>query len=315
MIKNLYGGIFRSKKILAIVLALIIVAFSFASCKKDVEEPYYVNEEGQTQKAEKDSDGKYFVTDDEGNKTYIDEENIVNKNEEKIDADLQEFVENAEKNPDKVFDKADESDKMEMSDELVTDEVIVVEPDAGEASAQKRLDAYKKVIGTNKFTIQATVKEIGGEDMEYPFLYIRNGDGAYIETAVPFEEGKVVKANMIIVNGVTYCEIPSLKCYMTVDDMTIEDLADGTFDSGSLSIYDFVESGTVTLSGKSYICDVYMKDTDTVKYYYDSTEKLVRIEKIGKRDSVITEIKSMKNTADSSKIKKPKGIDITALAG
>ena len=86
-----------SKKILAIVLALIIVAFSFASCKKDVEEPYYVNEEGQTQKAEKDSDGKYFVTDDEGNKTYIDEESIVNKDEEKIDSDLQEFVENAEK--------------------------------------------------------------------------------------------------------------------------------------------------------------------------------------------------------------------------
>ena len=46
-----------------------------------------------------------------------------------------------------------------------------------------------------------------------------------------------------------------------------------------------------------------------------TTENLVRIEKIGKRESVITEIKSIKNSADSSKIKKPKGIDITALAG
>lgn len=304
-----------SKKILAIVLALIIVVFSFASCKKEVEDPYYVDSEGQTQKAEKDEDGNYFVTDDEGNTTYINEENIVNKNDEELDSELQEFVENAEKNPDKVFDNADKNDKLEMTDELVTEEVVVVEPDGGEAKAQARLDAYNKVIGTNKFTIQATVKEVGGDNMEYPFTYIRNGNGAYIETAVPFEEGKVVKANMIIVDGVTYCEIPSLKCYMKVDDMSIEDLADGTFDSGTISTYDFVESGTVTLNGKSYTCDVYSVDTDTVKYYYDSKENLVRIEKIGKRESVITEIKSMKNTADSSKIKKPKGIDITALAG
>lgn len=301
-----------NKKILAAVLALIIVLLSFASCKKEDEKPYYVDEEGQTQIAEKDENGKYFVTDDEGNKTYVDDKDVVDN---KLDEDLQEFVDNAEKNPDKIFDNADKNDKLEMTDELVTDEVVVVEPDGGEANAQKRLDAYKKVIGTNKFTIQATVKEVGGDNLEYPFLYIRNGNGAYIETAVPFEAGKVVKANMIIVDGKTYCEIPSLKCYMTVDDMNIEDLAEGTFDENSINTYGFVESGEVTLNGKKYSCDVYMVDTDTIKYYYDSKGSLVRIEKIGKRESVITEIKSIKNTADSSKIKKPKGIDITALAG
>ncbi|MBQ4644518.1 MAG: hypothetical protein IJB72_02015 [Clostridia bacterium] len=300
------------KKILAILLALAIVLFSFASCKKDDEKPYYVDEEGQTQIAEKDENGKYFVTDDEGNKTYIDDKDVV---DEKLDSDLQEFVDNAEKNPDKVFDNADKDDKLEMSDELVTDKVVVVEPDGGEANAQKRLQAYKKVIDTNKFTIQAMVKEVGGDDYEYPFFYVRNGNGAYIETAVPFDGGKVIKANMIIVGGKTYCEIPSLKCYMTVDDMSIEDLADGTFDGNSLATYKFVESGEVTLNGKKYSCDVYTVDTDTIKYYYDSNDNLVRIEKIGKRDSVITEIKSMTNSADSSKIKKPKGIDITALVG
>lgn len=296
------------KKILAILLALVIVMFSFAACKNDDEKPYYVDEEGQTLTAEKDDEGKYFVTDDDGNKIYVDEEDVVDK-------ELQEFVDNAEKNPDQVFDDADKDDKLEMSDELVTDKVVTVEPDGGEASAKTRLQAYKKVIDTNKFTIEATVKEVGGDNLEYPFLYIRSGNGAYIETAVPFEEGKVVKANMIIVDGKTYCEISSLKCYMTVDDMSIEDLADGTFDGDSLSAYKFVESGEVTLNGKKYNCDVYSVDSDTIKYYYDSKNNLVRIEKIGSRDSVITEIKSMKNTADSSKIKKPKGIDITALAG
>ena len=194
-----------------------------------------------------------------------------------------------------------------------TENVVVVEPDKGEANAKLRLDSYKKIIGTNKFTIEATVKEVGTDNLEYPFTYIRNGNGAYIETAVPFEEGKVVKANMIIVDGKTYCEIPSLKCYMIVDDMSIEDLADGTFDKNSIDAYKFVESGTVTLNGKKYTCDVYEYDTDTIKYYYNSKGEIVRIEKINSRESVITEIKSLKKTADNSKIKKPKGINITSL--
>lgn len=301
-----------SKKIIATLLALIIIVFSFASCKKDVEDPYIIDEEGQTQKAEKDENGDYFITDEEGNTTYVDKDEVVVKND-KEDEKLSEFVENAEKNPEQVFDEADKDDKLEMSDELVTENVVVVEPDKGKANAKLRLNSYKKIIGTNKFTIEATVKEVGTDNLEYPFTYIRNGNGAYIETAVPFEEGKVVKANMIIVDGNTYCEIPSLKCYMIVDDMSIEDLADGTFDKNSIDVYKFVESGTVTLNGKKYTCDVYEYDADTIKYYYNSKGEIVRIEKINSRESVITEIKSLKKTADNSKIKKPKGINITSL--
>ena len=52
---------------------------------------------------------------------------------------------------------------------------------------------------------------------------------------------------------------------------------------------------------------------DTVKYYFDSNDNIVRIERIGKKDSVITEIASIKNTADESKIKKPSGFDISKL--
>ena len=122
-----------------------------------------------------------------------------------------------------------------------------------------------------------------------------------------------MKANMIILDGKTYCEIPSLKSYMEVDDMSISDLADGTFDKSSLQKHVFVESGTVTLNGNKYICDVYTVDKDTVKYYYTSSGSIVRIEKIGKRESVITEIKSIKSTVDKSKFKKPKGFNITSL--
>ncbi len=302
-----------SKKILAVILALIIAVFAFASCNKDVEDPYYVDDEGQTQKAEKDENGNYFITDDEGNTTYIDKENLINSSDKEEESKIQELVDEVQKNPDKVFDNADKNDSLQISDDLVKEEIVVVEPDKGEAKAQVRLDNYKKVLSTNKFTLEATVKEVGTESMEYPFVYIRSGNNAFIETAVPFEEGKVVKANMIIKDGVTYCEMPSMKCYMIVDDMSIEDLASGTFDESGITSHKFVESGTVKLNGKTYTCDVFEVDGETAKYYYDSKETLVRIEKIGKRESVITEIKSLKNSVDESKIRKPKGIDITSL--
>jgi hypothetical protein len=67
------------------------------------------------------------------------------------------------------------------------------------------------------------------------------------------------------------------------------------------------------LNGKKYTCDVFEYDSETIKYYYNSNGTIVRIEKISARESVITEIKSLKNTADNSKIKKPKGINITSL--
>lgn len=303
-----------SKKIIALIVAIIMTLLCFASCIKDKEDKlYYVDEEGSTQVVEVDKDGNYYYEDEDGKVIIIEDENIIQQIEQNSEAaSLEEILSEIETDPDKIFEEADKEENFEISDELVEETVVTVAPEKGEKEAQERLNKYMSVLGTNVFTIDATIKEIGADNTEYPFTYIRNGDSAYIQTAVPFEEGKVIKANMIIVDGKTYCEIPSLKSYMLVDDMTIEDLADGTFDKSSLASHVFVESGTVTLNGKKYTCDVYEVGSDTVKYYYSSS-KLVRIEKIGKRESVITEIKSIKNTADKSKIKKPKGFNITSL--
>ena len=304
-----------SKKIIALIVAIIMTLLCFVSCNKKAKDDglYYVDEEGNTQAVHVDKDGNYYIEDEKGNVSYIEDDNVIEQIEQNSEAaSLEEILSEIETDPDKIFDDADKEDKFEISDELVEETIVTVAPDKGEKEAQERLNKYMSVLGTNVFTIDATIKEIGTDNMEYPFTYIRNGNSAYIQTAVPFEEGKVIKANMIIVNGKTYCEIPSLKSYMVVDDMTIEDLADGTFDKSSLASHVFVESGTVTLNGKKYTCDVYEVGSDIVKYYY-SSNKLVRIEKIGKRESVITEIESIKNTADKSKIKKPKGFDITSL--
>ncbi len=306
-----------SKKILALLLVLILVLMGFAGCKKDKEnnDIYYVDEEGNTHYVEVDDEGKYFVTDKDGNVSYVEDESILEQIEENSEAaKLEDIADEIGTDPDKIFDNADKEDGLQMSDDLVEEEIVTVAPETGETKANERLNSYKKVLATNKFTIQATIKEVGSETLEYPFVYIRSGNGAYIETAVPFDEnGKVIKANMIIKDGVTYCVIPSINSYMIVDDMSIEDLADGTFDGNEMSSYVFVESGTVTISGKKYTCDVFEIDNETIKYFYDSNNSLVRIERIGKRESLITEIKSIKNTADDSKIKKPKGINLTSL--
>lgn len=304
-----------SKKILAVLLALIIVVFTFVSCKKEKEpDSYYVDDEGNTQLVVEDDEGKYVVTDDEGNTSVVDDQNKIDQIEQnKEDEEVQSILNELNTDPDKIMEDADKNLGLEMSDDLVEEPLVTVAPDKGQSESQKRLESYKKVLSTNKFTITATIKEIGAETTEYPFTYIRSGNGAYIETAVPFQEGKVIKANMIIKDGVTYCEIPSLNAYMVVEDMSIEDLAAGTFDGNELSTYTYVETGTVTLNGKKYTCDVYEVDGDTVKYYFDSSNNLARIERISKNDSVITEISSLKNTADESKIKKPSGFDITKL--
>lgn len=304
-----------SKKILAVLLALIIVVFTFVSCKKDKEpDSYFVDAEGNTQVVEKNDEGKYVVTDEEGNTSVVDDQNTVDQIEQnKENEELQQILDEIGTDPDKIMEDADKDAGLQMTDDLVEEPLVTVAPDKGMSDAKSRLQAYKKILSTNKFTIVATVKEVGTETVEYPFTYIRSGNGAYIETAVPFEEGKVIKANMIIKDGVTYCEIPSLKAYMVVEDMSIDDLASGTFDGNEVETYTFVESGSVTLNGKKYTCDVYTVDSDTVKYYYDSKDNLVRIERISKRESVITEISSIKNTADESKIKKPSGFNITDL--
>ena len=305
-----------SKKILAVILALVIAVFTFASCKKEKEpDSFYVDEEGNTQVVVKGDDGQYIVTDEEGNTSVVDDQNTIDQIEQnKEKEEISSLLDEVETDPDKIMEEANKNDSLQMTDDLVEEPLVTVAPVTGEATAKARIQKYRAVLSSGKFTIDAVVKEVGAETTEYPFTYIRSGDGAYIQTAVPFDEGKVIKANMIIVDGVTYCEIPSLKSYMVVDDMSIDDLASGTFNGSEMGTYTYVESGTVTLNGKKFTCDVYAVDKDTVKYYYDSKDALVRIERISGNESVITEIKSITNTADTSKIKKPSGFDISKLA-
>ena len=309
------------KRIVAILL-ICAMMLTVTSCKSIVKTPaddnrvYYVDEEGHTQYVEKDGDGKYYITDGEGVTTYIEDEEYLNQikeNEEKI---AQEGIQNIiDSGIEDATEKA-ENDKLQISDGLIKEEANTENTQKAKDAALNRIKSYQELLRTKKYTIKGTIKQGDGEDMSYPIVYIRNGEDFFIEAAIPFEKGKVIKANMIYVGGVAYCVIPSLKVYYNAGKDIGDEMGVGTFSDAVVEKYTFVETSKVTLNGKSYTCDKFTFEGDTYKYIYDSNNNLVRIEEIfSKNDYVIAEISSMSPKADTSKIKKPKGIDITSMIG
>ena len=309
------------KRIVAILL-ICAMMLTVTSCKSIVKTPaddnrvYYVDEEGHTQYVEKDGDGKYYITDGEGVTTYIEDEKYLNQikeNEEKI---AQEGIQNIiDSGIEDATEKA-ENDKLQISDGLIKEEANTENTQKAKDAALNRIKSYQELLRTKKYTIKGTIKQGDGEDMSYPIVYIRNGEDFFIEAAIPFEKGKVIKANMIYVGGVAYCVIPSLKVYYNAGKDIGDEMGVGTFSDVVVEKYTFVETSKVTLNGKSYTCDKFTFEGDTYKYIYDSNNNLGRIEEIfSKNDYVIAEISSMSPKADTSKIKKPKGIDITSMIG
>ncbi len=310
------------KKIVAILL-VVALAFGVTACKKNInkptgdEKPYFVDEEGQTQYVEQDDEGNYFYTDSEGVTSYVEDEKYIEQIKDAEEQIAQEGIKDlVDDGLEKVTEKADKDDKLQISDGLIQGETNVDSTTKAKDAALERITEYQKLLKTKKYTITGTIKQNDGEEMSYPIVYIRNGEDFFIEAAIPFEEGKVVKADMIYIKGVAYCYIPSMKVYYNAGSDLGNDMGVGTFGDAAIEEYKFVETSNVTIGGKSYICDSYTYEGDTYKYVYDSNNKLVRIEEIySKNDYVIAEIKSMSPTADTSKIKKPKGIDITSVIG
>ena len=308
------------KKIISVLL-IFAIALCATSCSVDIkkpsedEKPYFVNEESHTQYVEKDNDGKYYYTDSEGKKIYVEdekqieqikeiEEQIAQKELQQIvDGDVEDHLENASKD-----------DKLQISDGLIKEDAAADKTADAKNKALERIKSYQSLLKTKKFTITGTIKQSDGEDMSYPIVYIRNGEDFFIEAAIPFEEGKVVKANMIYLDGTAYCVIPSMMVYYNAGSDIGDEMGVGTFSDAVVEQYTFAETSNVTISGKTYICDKFTYEGDTYKYIYDSNNTLVRIEEIySEKSYVIAEIKSMSPTADTSKIKKPKGVDITSM--
>ena len=289
------------KKIIAILLVLII-AIGCTACKSTEE---FIEENLPTVGSYMDQSGNMHdvFEDKDGNKFYIDE-----NGDKKPVADDEVIA------PVEVIDPGDQ--KLEMTEDLVESDMVTENSSAVKTEATNRMKTYFDIIGSNKYTINGTMKQMDGSVTEFPILYVRNNNDFYIEAIVPYENGKGVKASIVYIGGTTYCAVPSMKIFykLASEEDIGEEFGTGTFSSEIMSKLVFVESGTVTINDKQYICDVYDMDGDTHKYYYDSNNTLVRIEEIYSENKyTILEIKSMSATPDTSKIKKPTGIDITGM--
>ena len=111
------------KRIVAIFLVVAIV-FSVTSCKinENEDKAYFVDEEGQTQYVEKDEDGNYYYTDSEGVTSVIEDEKYLEQIKDAEEQIAQEGIQQlVDGGIDKVTEKADEDDKLQISDGLIQD--------------------------------------------------------------------------------------------------------------------------------------------------------------------------------------------------
>lgn len=288
------------KKLIAIIMVLVIAVGCVAcNVEKTVTENLppkgtYIDSNGIPHDVFQDADGNMYYEDEDGNKQIVSEDEVIPE---------AEFIESEEQ-------------QLEMTDDLVENEIVTDTNSAAKTEAENRMKTYAELLKSNQYTIRGTMKQMDGSVTEFPLIYVRNNSDFYIEAEVPYENGKAMKASVIYMSGTTYCYIPSMKVYYVLDDGENigDDFGTGTFSDETINKFVFVESGTVTINNTQYTCDVYDFEGETHKYYYDKNGSLVRIEEIySEKKYTILEVKGMSNKPDTSKIKKPTGIDITDM--
>lgn len=315
------------KKFIALTLVLVL-ASSFAACKKldttdtntITKRPYYVDAEGNTIYAEAQTnangDVEFFVTNANGESSKLDKNDLTIEEITNADQYL-EILDVIENNPDQILDETPPAN-LEIEGMIPDDNFNKVDVDLDENGNPDRDNlSYQELLESGTFTIEATVQATGPDGtVTCPFNIIKDGDKAYIEASIPVQDTKgSIKAGFLSDEEKTYLLVPSIRAYLVVDDLTVnelfpmEQIKQDVSESESYS-----HSGTVEYNGKTYTCDVYENEGATVKYYYDETGNIVRIESTTGTDTVITEIKSISSKVDQSKLKLPKHyLDFTSF--
>jgi hypothetical protein len=156
----------------------------------------------------------------------------------------------------------------------------------------------------------------------------RDGDKVFFETTMPVEgqKGGMI-FDVIIRDEKCYFIIPSMRAYMIVPGETMSEFMPGDIITEDVNTnLKYVSSGEVQYEGKTYLCDVYEGDGNTVKYYYADGE-LKRVENITDENNMtIMEIQNVSKNVDASRFNLPKnymdmtrffesGFDFSGLVG
>ena len=325
------------KNILAIILVFSLL-LSFAACRKLDSESitvetkvYIVDEEGVTRNVY-NVGSDYYYYDEDGNRKEADSKDVVvetntvkHTQPQSLTPEAESFMaqfENAESIEDMM--EVDATQPTLENDQLIPEdafgEEVDVEVDSDGNPVHEDIElSYEEILSGDKFTMDVNMKvTTGGVETIAPFVFMKNGDDIFFETAMPREDGKgSTRLNFLLLDGNCYLIIPSMRAYMMIPQETA---GETMIPTEALEAFDEVEgtylqSYMVEIDGKTYLCDVYENGEATTKRYYLGNQ-LKRIETVSGNDMNIMEFNSVSTSVDESKFTAPTNyMDISTITG
>lgn len=321
------------KSILAIALVFSTL-LCMASCRKlDSEnmvvetKAYIVDDEGVTRNVYNVGDSFYYY-DADGNRKEASSDSVVIETNTyvattvKLSPEQESFFAQFEGDSIEEMIEADETQVNLENDQLIPDDAFsdtkVEVDESGKPVHEDSEMSYEEILEGKTFTMDVKMKTVvGGTETVAPFMFMRDGENLYFETAMPLKDGGgSTRLNCLLLNGDCYIIIPSMRAYMKIPKETIgETIPTEAFEAFDEESGTYTQSYTVEIDGKEYLCDVYEDEGTVTKHYYLDGQ-LKRIETVHGEDMSIMEFNQVSATVDKSKFTEPKNyFDMTSLMG
>lgn len=278
------------KSILCIFLCLVL-ALSFAACKKD---------EGENT---------------DNNSTTLDAAMDTTSSYEEIVSALE------------GLDSIDSSSATVAATEPVTMPKGDTVKDNAAASNIKKTRVYKFFNSLNSkdnMMFSATCSSnIQGAAGSIPIKIAQSGKKVYMSIKTPLQNGVYMTFNSIYDGSKCYVVFPELKMYMAVDGDDIGDVNDTLGSLSSITSMldyedmEYVRTSKVTSGNTTYICEEFKQNSSTTKFYFTGkNDDLVKMEIISEDGIMVLDNIQVSGSVDQSLFNAPSGYtDISKLYG
>lgn len=326
------------KKNITAIMLVFALLLSFAACRKIDKESitieskvYIVDDEGVTRDVY-NVGSDYYYYDENGNRIEADSKDVVVETNTVRVTESQTLTPEAQSFMEQFEDAGSIEDMMEAdvtqptleNDQLIPEDAfneIEVEVDADGKPVHEDVElTFEEILAGDQFTLDVNLKVVtNGTETVAPFLFMRDGDNLYFETAMPLENGMgSTRLNFILLNGTSYVVIPSMRAYMEIPSEMAGEMVPGA-DAALEGIEDtegtYVSTSEVVYNGQTYVCDEYENEGVITRRYYQGNQ-LKRIETVSGSDVSIMEVNEASTSVDKSKFVAPKNyFDITTLVG
>ncbi len=310
----------KIKRIIAVVAAMTTVLTFTVACSKNKDEPVVyetdaygetvTNKDGEKVTVKLENSSVEYVTDEKGN--YVLDKNgekmtILHYSVTEVDENGN-VITNANKEPvTKEFVSSNETTTLSIeefiSNQMTTGKVETL-PEGTTIATNKRLfdKKFRDIITTGKFYIEMNMSgNVEGLGMSTDVAFAMNGADNYTKMGMSMAGLFNMTIEMINSGGKTYTVNPKNKIYMEDESANMLD-PDELKESLGSSNAKYQKTSIVKANGKTYICEEYLAEDLTYKYYFDQkTEELKRIEfDTGDGDTIIMDVKKfVKNPSDS----------------